>query len=266
MRAALVALLLVLAGCGASAPTPTDTATPAPVPDSTAYPPGIDGSGVVSAVALGNAHAAATAGSYRVSSNWTVRHANGSLRGRVVQRALVTPAAWTTTLVVTGDTGIVADGNATAGFYSDGDALVQRVRRPNRTTHLYVPPAEYNSGNGFYNSLRRPKPYRDPGVLADAVELRTVERAPNGSVVLAGDTLADASLFGFAVGVSDPRDVSYRLRVTAAGLVRTQRLTYTATVRGETVVVTRTIRYAEFDGRVERPAWYATARDESVRA
>ncbi|MFC7176461.1 hypothetical protein [Halosegnis marinus] len=265
MRALLVAALLVLAGCGTAGPAPTDTATAAPVPDSGSYPPGVDGDGVVSAVALGNAHAEATAGSYRVRSNWTVRHANGTLRGRVVQRATVTPAAWTTTLVVTGDTGIVADGNATAVFYSEGEALVQRVRRPNRTTYLYVPPAEYNGGSGFYNSLRRPKPYRDPGVLADAVALRLAERAPNGSVVLAGDSLADASLFELSVGVAEPRNVSYRLRVTASGLVRTQRLAYTGTVRGETVVVTRTVRYLPYDGTVERPPWYDTARNESVR-
>ncbi|WP_255151577.1 hypothetical protein [Halorarius halobius] len=271
MRAAavalLVAVLLVLAGCNAvvSGPaTPTARTTAAPVPDADAYPPGVGADGVSDAVALANAHAAAAGDRYVVASNYTVRYANGTLRASVRQRSRVESERWRARVAVDGPRpSVVSRDPATAVFYSNGATLVERIRRESGTSYLYVPADEFNGGNGFYNSLRRPKPYRDPWALLSSLDVRT--QAANGSAVLVADALAEPSLFAAVAEVQAPRNVSYSATVGASGLLRTQRLTYAGEMFGTSVRVSRTIRYRSLDASVERPDWYATAVNRSVR-
>lgn len=267
MRVTLgVCLLLLLSGCDATAPgTPTAASTPTPVPDAASYPPGIDASGVADPVALANAHADATGDRYVVVSNYTVRYANGTVRSSVVQRSRVSPGGWTATISVGGlRPGVVSDTPATARFYSDGRELVERIRRGNETTYLHVPADEYNGGSGFYNSLRRPLPYRDPWALAASLDTRLAER-DGATAVVAARGLDDAGLFEAVVDVRSSRNVSYRATVTGDGLVRDQWLTYAGELFDGFVRVTRTISYRPLGAPVERPGWYETAKEESVR-
>ncbi|WP_255198313.1 hypothetical protein [Halorarius litoreus] len=268
MRAALgLCLLLLLAGCNATAPeTPTPETTAAPVPGAPDdYPPGIDASGVVDPVALANAHGAATGRRYVVVSNYTVQYPNGTLRSSVSQRSRVTAVEWTATVSVGGRRpGVISNTPATATFYSDGRLLVERIRRGNETKYLYIPPPEYNGGNGFYNSLRRPVPYRDPWALTASLDTRTLG-VDNGSAVVAADGIADRSLFTAVVDVGDPANVSYRATVASTGLLRDQRLTYEGELFDGPVRVTRTISYRRLDGGVQRPPWFETAKVQSVR-
>lgn len=267
MRVALgVCLLLLLAGCNTTAPgTPTAASTPAPVPDADSYPPGIDASGVVDPVALANAHAVAASDRYVVVSNYTVRYANGTVRSSVVQRSRVSPEGWSATISVGGlRPGVISAVPATAVFWSDGTQLVERIRRGNDTTYLHVPPDEYNGGNGFYNSLRRPVPYRDPWALTASLDTRLVATR-NGSAVVAADALTEEGLFAAAAEVQSPRNVSYRATVTPDGLLRDQRLSYTGELFDGSVRVTRTISYRPLDDPIRRPSWYETAKTESVR-
>lgn len=267
MRAALaVCVLLLFAGCNATTQeTPTVEATPAPVPDTTNYPPGLGQDGVVDPVALANAHAGATGDRYVVVSNYTVRYANGTVRSSVTQRSRVSPDGWRATISVGGlRPGVVSSVPATAVFWSDGTELVERIRRGTGTKYLHVPAAEYNGGNGFYNSLRRPVPYRDPWVLTASLDTR-LAASRTGSAVVAADGLTDARLFAAAVDVTSPRNVSYRATVTPDGLVRDQRLAYTGDLFDVPVRVTRTIAYRPLESPVQRPDWYETAKEESVR-
>jgi hypothetical protein len=285
VRVALAVLLLVvLAGCSGLAadrpPEPTATVTPVPVPDDGAdapsvslLAPGLTRDGVVDPLALANAHAAVVGNrSHVLYARWTVRAANGTVRGEVVQRTAVEPGgAFRANVSVRGRTGIVADRPTTAVFWSDGEELVERARANGTTRYLYIPADEYSGGNGFYNSLRRPKPWRDIYALFASIETRvaSTQAGPGGDgtvYLLEGTRLADPTLFAAATDTTDPRNVTFTAAVDDDGLVRGQRLTYTATAGGETVEVTRVVRYSRFgEVRVERPEWYQRAKEESVR-
>jgi hypothetical protein len=271
MRAALPVwlCLLLLAGCNTTAPgapaTPTVEATPAPVPQAVSYPPGVDESDVANPVDLATAHGRAAGDRYVVVSNYTVRYANGTVHSTVAQHSRVSPEGWRATLAVGGRRpGVVSSTPATAVFWSNGTVLVERIRRGDETKYLYIPAAEYNGGNGFYNSLRRPVPYREPWALLESLDTRVVATR-NGSVVVAADGLTRPGLFASVVAVDAPRNVSYRATVTPAGLLRDQQLSYAGELDDGSVRVTRTIRYRPLDAPVTRPDWYQTARERSVR-
>lgn len=283
-RVALAALL-VLAGCSGLAADPgpaepTATVTPAPVPESgtdspanAALAPGLTREGVVEPLTLANAHAELVGSRpHAFYASWTVKYTNGTLRGEVRQRATVEPGGpFFANVSVRGRTGIVADRPTRALFWSDGEELVERATANGTTRYLYIPPDEYSGGNGFYNSLRRPKPWRDTYALFASIETRVAseQASPdgNGSVyLLEGSRLTAPATFAVATDTTDPRDVSFAAAVTDEGLVQGYRLIYTATVGGERVAVTRVVRYTAFGGvSVERPDWYETAKEESVR-
>jgi hypothetical protein len=280
-RVVPVALLVVLAGCGGfadgSTSVGTPTVTPAPLPESgaasegVALAPGLTREGVVDPLALANAHAGVVGSrSHAFHARWTVRYANGSLVGEVVQRTRVEPGGpFLANVSVRGDPGLLNDRPTTALFWSDGEELVERVRVGDETRFLYVPADEFSGGNGFYNSLRRPKPWRDTYALFESVDLRvaTSQSIDGGTLyLLEGTRLSDPRVFAAATDTTDPRDVTFTAGVTDEGLVRGQRLAYTATVRGETVRVVRVVEYRAFgEVRVTRPDWYDRARNESVR-
>jgi hypothetical protein len=275
---ALVALL-VLAGCseviGTEPAGRTPTVTPAPIPatdaPSAALAPGLNATGVTDPLALANAHSAALGGrSYTLDSTWTVRHANGSLRAFIDLHAHVDEPTFQTQVRVDGtETGFVSNRPTTAVFWSDGRELVERVERDNRITYLHVPAAEYNNGSGFYNSLKRPTPWRDTYGLLAALDLRVVDAQHEGDTtvyLLEGDHLDDAALFAATTNTDRPENVTFRAVVNERGFILRYRLTYTATVDGEPVRVTRVVRYRNLgETIVSKPGWYATAKNESVR-
>lgn len=65
--------------------------------------------------------------------------------------------------------------------------------------------------------------------------------------------------------MESPRNVSYRATISPDGLVREQRLTYAGDLFDGPVRVTRTISYRPLDAPVQRPEWYETATEQSVR-
>jgi hypothetical protein len=285
MRGVVVVCCLLLAGCSGLAASPgTDTATVTPVPlDDSATPtggetlaPGLTESGVTNPLILANAHAVAVESTpHSFVYGWTVEYANGTLRGSVDQRVDVVPdGGFLANVTVRGTTGIIGSRPTTATFWSDGTEMVERARitdADGNTTvrYLHLPEEQYAGGNGFYNSLRRPKPWLDLYVLSDSVDARVAARqagdTPNETVFLVEATeLTDPEALSAATGFENPRNATLVGAITDEGVMRGYRLSYRATLDGEPVEVTRDVRYRFGNTTVERPEWYGTAVNESV--
>lgn len=276
-RAGAVALacLLALAGCSAvpGGSTPQGTLTPAPVPESPTdterLAPGLTSEGVTGPLTLANAHGAALERSHRFHSNRTVRYRNGTVHARADQRTAVGPNGFRSTVSVAGRPGFVTSGPPTeATFWSNGTVLVERIQRDDDTRYRYLDDETYNRGTGFYNSLRRPKPWWDHYALFTAVESRVVDRSAVGGetrYTVVGERLRDPAVFGAAANVRQPENVSLRATVTERGLVRSFELSYDGTLRnGERVHVTRSVVYdLTAVSPIDRPSWFEAARNGS---
>jgi hypothetical protein len=224
---------------------------------------------VTGPLTLANAHGGALERSHRFRSNWTVRYRNGTVHARADQRATVAPNGFLSTVSVAGRPGFVTSGPPTeATFWSNGTVLTERIQRDDTTRYRYLDEASYNRGAGFYNSLRRPKPWRDHYALFTAVESRVVNRSTTDGVTrytVVGERLRDPAAFGAATDVREPGNVSLRATVTEGGLVQSLDLSYDGTLRnGERVHVTRTVVYeVTAAGPLDRPSWFETARNGS---
>lgn len=286
MHRVAVVCCLLLAGCSGFAATApgADTPTVTPVPldgggtptggDSLA--PGVTERGVTSPLVLANAHATAVeTREHAFVHQWRVEFANGTLRGSVTQRVRAVPdGAFTANLSVRGRTGIIGTRPIVAEFWSNGTEMVERARTTgadgNTTVqYLYLPREQYAGGSGFYNSLRRPKPWLDIYVLFDSVDAKVSARqagdTPNETVYLIEATeVTNPEALTAATGFANPRNLTLVGAITDEGAVRGYRLTFDAEFDGETVEVTRDVRYDFRDVTVEKPEWYGTAINESV--
>jgi hypothetical protein len=247
--AALVALLVVLAGCAGLTGTPTLTVTPAPVPvaeqravGGTPLPPGVTATGVSDPSALASAHVDAGLGrSYRVS----VETHGLDLAGRETDSFHARVGNASTYLSRTNVTG-----GARLETYAEGDrVLVQYGTDPPRYE-------AHQSGVSV------------PGVVVakrTASHLRTylaVERA----------TVTSTSIYGtdvVRIEGEDPRRVSgvigYRVvaYVEPSGFLRSLRVEYDCTTDRSCSHVTVTVRLSAVNQTsVSRPPWY----DEAVGA
>jgi hypothetical protein len=250
---------------GAGTPTGGDTLAP-----------GVTEEGVTSPLALARAHATAVeTREHSFVHQWRVEYANGTVRGSVTQRVLAVPdGPFTATLSVRGSTGIIGTQPTVAEFWSNGTEMVERARTtgPDGNTtvrYLYLPREQYAGGSGFYNSLRRPKPWLDLYVLFDTVDAKVAARQagdrPGQTVYLIEATdVTEPDTLAAATGVTDPRNLTLVGAITEEGAVRGYRLTFDAELGGETVEVTRDVRYDFRDVTVEKPEWYDTAVNESV--
>ncbi|MFC7229415.1 hypothetical protein N0B31_18595 [Salinirubellus salinus] len=286
MRGVAVVLCLLLAGCSGfaatdpGAETPTVTAVPL---EGAATPtgggtlaPGVTEEGVTSPLLLARAHAVAVeTREHSFVHQWRVAYANGTVRGEVRQRAAVVPdGAFTANLSVRGRTGIVGNRPTVAEFWSNGTEMVERARTTqldgNTTVrYIYLPSEQYAGGSGFYNSLRRPKPWLDLYVVFASVDAKIAARQagdrPGQTVYLFEATdVTEPDALAAATGFADPRNLTLVGAVTDEGAVRGYRLTFDATLDGEPVEVTRDVRYDFRDVTVERPEWYETAINESI--
>ena len=286
MRRVAVLLCVLLAGCSGFAATDPGPDTPTVTPvaldgggtptggDSLA--PGLTERGVTSPLALARAHATAVeTREHAFVHQWRVEFANGTVRGSVTQRVLAVPdGPFTATLSVRGRTGIIGTRPTVAEFWSNGTEMVERARTtdPDGNTtvrYLYLPREQYAGGSGFYNSLRRPKPWLDVYVLFDSVDAKVSARqageTPNETVYLIEATdVTNPDALTAATGFTNPRNLTLVGAITDEGAVRGYRLTFDAEFDGETVEVTRDVRYDFRDVTVERPEWYETAVDESI--
>jgi hypothetical protein len=285
-RVVVVGCLLLLAGCSGFAPVPAGPETPTVTPVSLegegtptggdSLAPGLTDRGVTSPLVLANAHATAIeTREHSFIHQWRVEFANGTVRGAVRQHVVAIPGGpFTANLSVRGRTGIIGTKPTVAEFWSNGTEMVERVRTvgPNgteRVSYLYLPREQYAGGSGFYNSLRRPKPWLDVYVLFDSVDAKVAARqageTPNRTVYLVEATdLTNPDALAAATGFADPRNLTLVGAITDRGTVRGYRLTFDATLDGKPVEVTWDVRYDFRDVTVERPSWYRTAINESV--
>ena len=285
-RVVAVGCLLLLAGCSGFAPAPAAPETPTVTPVSLegegtptggdSLAPGLTDRGVTSPLVLANAHATAIeTREHSFTHRWRVEFANGTIRGEVRQHVVAIPSGpFTANLSVRGRTGIIGTRPTVAEFWSNGTEMVERVRTDGangteRVSYLYLPREQYAGGSGFYNSLRRPKPWLDVYVLFDSVDATVAARQagerPNRTVYpVEGTDLRNPDALAAATGFSDPRNLTLVGAITDRGAILGYRLTFEATVEGEQVEVTRDVRYDFRDVTVERPEWYETAINESV--
>lgn len=273
--AVVLACLCCLAGCsavpvgagGSDSPEGTETLSPVSVPEqSTAterLAPGLTRQGIVDPLALVDAHRGQLARSYRFRANWSVRYANGSLYGRVDQDATVGPGTFRAGVTAAGRPGFLTTGPPVrTDVWSNGSVLLERYRRNGTVGYRLVGPAVYRTGNGFYQSFRHPKPFRDRVTLFGAIETRVAavrtERSGPARYTVVGERLDDPDRFAAATNVRQPTNVSLRAVIDERGLVRSFQLSYDGQFpSGETVHVSRNVTYRAVGSidRVPRPAW-----------
>lgn len=274
----VLALSVVLAGCsgfpavgGSGSPTPT--VTPVPVEQLSALlPPGVSEDGVELSGRLGEAHDRAIDGrSYVMTSNRTVRYANGTLSSTIATRvALDEDRQFLARVATAGPDAPVLLGRppATAVYWSDGTTYLRRLTRDGRTTHAeFEPPESWIGGWWYWVSTvpfggRDSRPETFYAALFSAVPTRLAGRTSvEGTTVfrLEADGVQPVD-DGFPGDVSSVRNVTLVAHVDGDGLVRTLDLRYAGTLDGEPVRVHRTVRYRHVGSTtVDRPAWYDRA-------
>jgi hypothetical protein len=273
MRAALVALAVVLAGCPAfgSGSTPTPEVTPVPVPETAAYPPGVSEAGVVAPDVLANAHVTLVGNtSYTIVSNRTIRYANGTLAsGLAVRTRLAADRRFLVTVSTAGPEGPLLLGRppASARYWSNGSVYVRALTVDGRTTHTRFAPPDGFIGTWRYWRSTVPFGGQEgnaagtfaavfravPTTVADtrSVGNRTVTR-------LVGDTAHSGS---FAkVGNGSVRNLTLAAAVDDRGLVRSFDLSYGTRKDDQPVRVEWSLRYLNVGNTTAaRPPWFERA-------
>lgn len=276
LAAGLLCLLVLVSGCSAllddgpaGAEGPTATVTPAPVPDDTELAPGVTRRGVEAPARLAQAHAEAVGGrSFVLTASRTVRYANDTLRSGLWVRVAVDDRAHLAEAATAGPEAPVFLGRppANATFWSNGSTHVRKLTRDGRTTYNeFGPPASGVATRSYWTGT---VPFGGRQATPESFYRTLFESVAVG---LAGETRSDATatyrLVGervtnetFRFGATDVRDVRLVATVTDRGIVRNLSLTYVGEVEGETVTVSRTVRYRKVgETTVERPDWFERA-------
>jgi hypothetical protein len=306
--------LLVLAGCGGLGAGgddsgPEATLTPVDVPGDSgsagpaveALPPGVTPAGVEDPFALAWAHTGALEGrSYTVRSVVTVRHPNGTLRGRrrTVARVGADRRRFHVVHVTRGPTppfrpvrrGAVRTPGRSV-FWSDGRRLLWSVTRPNGTAYRSVPAGEYDpdgsrvgerwrgpadtGGEDIYLVLNAVRTAVSETTVAGsgsdsatgngtAVRIESTGRASAGSVEEA-HSIGAAFEYPLGAEFDTVSSVDLSATVTPDGFVREYRFAYAVGDEDERVGVVRRVTYSAV-GRtaIARPAWYDRAVEEGT--
>lgn len=279
-RAAVVACLVILAGCpAAGTQTSTTALTPAPVPDDATYPPGIAAGGVVDPARLATAHdRALDETSFTITSNRTLRAANGSLRsGLTVRVRLATNRSyhvWARTAGPAGPT-FLGSPPVRAEFWGNGSVYVRAVSRDGspRTYNEFTPPDAFVGTWRYWQST---VPYGgEAGYASETFEtlFRSIPTRLTGTRAAGATTLyrlsgSRAASTAFAdVGAGPITDLAFEAWVAESGVVRSLDLSYRRTVDGRPVTFEWSLAY-ERVGRttVQRPPWFDRAIDQSSRS
>lgn len=277
MRAALVAVLVLLAGCNGFAGTETRTTasvTPAPVPSSPDYPPGVTENGVVDASRLASAHARAVSNqSYTLRSNRTVRYTNGTIRSRLtVSVQLAANRSYLVHARTTGDRAPTFLGRppANATFWSNGSQYVRAYTINGETTYnSFEPPDQFiatwrywvsTAAFGGEGSFAQQK-YEQTFSSVDT-RITRVDSPRNETLFrVVGRPTGDPQFL--PADISRVRNLTVVSLVTSAGLVRSYRVQYVGVVNGERVRVRWTVDYSRVGSTtIERPSWYGRAVDQ----
>ena len=305
-RLAPVALagLLVLAGCGGigsdgagGSADAEATLTPVAVPGGTAssrppvadLPPGVTRDGVEDPFALAWAHTGTLEGrSYTVRSVLTVRHPNGTLRGRrrTVARVGADRRRFGVVHVTlgprppfrpVGQGAVRAPGRS--AFWSDGRRLLWSTSRPNGTVYRSTPPGGYDpdgspvserwrgpgdtGGEAIYlvlNAVRTTVSGNGTGD-GDTVRIRSVGRASAGSVAEA-HSIGAAYQYPLGAEFDTVSSVDLSAAVTPDGFVREYRFAYTIGDEDARFRVVRRVAYSAVGTTtIPRPEWYDRAVD-----
>lgn len=276
MRAALVALAVVLAGCPAIPDsTPTAGVTPAAVPETQTYPPGVTESGVTAPDALADAHSGFVANtSYTIVSNRTIRYRNGTLASRLdVRVRLAADRQFLAAVETAGPSAplLLGDPPARARFWSNGSVYVRSLTAGGPTRYNeFTPPDAFVATWRYWRSTV-PFGGQDghdretiSGLFGDIPTAVAGRESVDGTTVyrLVGDS-ARAGSFA-KVGSGPVGNVSLEAQVSVSGVVRRFDLSYDTTMDGRAVTVHWTLRYLDVGNTTaERPPWYDRAVEGS---
>ena len=220
MRATLlVTAMLVLAGCSGVASTGDQAAvTPAPVPTAEPQsPPGVSEHRVAPR-ALSSAHAGSLASrNYSVRTTQQIRTADGEVIRRTVHTRTVSvrAAAFVGSFDRDTDTFRSGDTSARVDYWSNSSVVYTRYQTGSATSEASVHRWQDRDAVPL-TDLTGAQYLR--GVLA-GTDVSPSRRLADGDVVLTADSLVDRSPFVVPLILSEPRNVSGRLRVRTDGIV-----------------------------------------------
>ena len=259
--AAIVTLALVLAGCsGFVQQDSPETVTPAAVPtDGVGYPPGVSDDAVVPST-LASVHARTLA-----TTNYTLvtRQRVTDRNGTVLRRSNHTRY-------------VAANKTTYAGrFRQNGTELNTFTTRIDYWTNGSIVAAQYdervNRRSQVKWSVRDDGPVSDLSErrtirgIGEAVDLSVADRS-DGGVVLVGTRFRNPDRLNTPLFVSDPHNVSVRLRVNHDGTVSALRLAFDAERSDQEVRVTQEMRLRHIGSTtVRRPKWVANTTQRSLQ-
>lgn len=261
LQAALVGVLLVLAGCTGTLGTATDTTTATTdttttatttttTPDPERIAPGVTEAGVVDAAALASAHARfLQARSYTVERSYVERSSDGTLLTQKRSTARYERSAGELFFAQSVNGTRPALLGAAAGrveIWSNGSTTYSRVETGGAEVS-YRASSALTLSNDRYGRIY---------TLLSTLDTRVTERTPEGRFTLV------------ATGVDYPRsvapdrfdrvvNVTFEATVTVDGLVERYHVEYTGvTDDGDRVRVEETVRFVAFETTtVEAPDW-----------
>ncbi|RLM44842.1 hypothetical protein DVK00_10335 [Haloarcula sp. Atlit-47R] len=259
--ATIVTLALVLAGCSGFVQSDSpETVTPVAVPtDGVGYPPGVSDNAVVPST-LASAHARTLATTnYTLITRQRVTDSNGTVLRR------------------TNHTRYVAVNKTTyAGrFRQNGTELNTFTTRIDYWTNGSIVAARYDNRANRRNQVAWP--VRDDGPVSDLSERRTIRGVAeavalsvadrsDGGVALVGTRFTNPDRLRTPLFVSDPHNVSVRLRVNHDGTVSAFRLVFDAERSDQQVRVTQEMRLQHVGSTtVAQPEWVANTTKRSLR-
>jgi hypothetical protein len=251
----LAALLVCLAGCGGvvSSDEP-EPVTPAPVPTEVfQYPPGVSSDRVVPSTLTETHVRTLRTTNYTLTTRQTVRTLDGEPILRSNQTRTVSRNADTYRGRYDLETNLFVGQQASnIEFWSNRSVVFAR----------YSTDSPYRDPEVRQWPARNETPVTDltdrnhvEGYLA-GTDVSPIRRPPGGGVVLAGNGIRDQDRLIVPLIVTDPRNLSLRMRVRHDGIVLATRVTYDATYSDERVRVERAMRVTDIGATsVERPEW-----------
>jgi len=274
MRAAVVAVVVLLAGCSGVALGPggeSETVTPVPVPTDSGFPPGLGPSGVEDVSTLAASHAGTLdETSFTVLTNRTVRWPNGSIRSAMnVRLKLSATRNYHADVSVYGSEGSVIFGEppTEAEYWANDEVYLRRQEIDNRTVF-----SRYSTSEEYVGTWRFWL-----GTIALDIGPSTDLRRTVGSfdTRVAGQPTVDGEQVVHITGTAvtserfvddqsdafDVRNATLHAFVTESGFVRSYYVIYEADLPDQrTVTIRRSVRFRDVDSTtIDRPPWYDEA-------
>lgn len=257
IRTTLLALAVILAGCPAldgEGATATVDVTPAPVPADRPFPPGVGMDGVAEPAELARAHTAVVENaSYTLSSNRTIRAANGSLRSLLdVTTRLARDRTYLVSARTAGPEGpsFLGQPPASAEFWSNGSVYLRALRGPNGTVvNRFQPPDNFVGTWRYWRSTvpfggQDGHAYESLVAVFRSIPTTVVNRETTETTTRLTLVGREARSAAFAKAGRGPiTDVRLEAVVREDGLVESMDLTYIRPSTGGDIRVDWSLRY-----------------------